>query len=146
MPSFQITVKSSKRAAGRFVYSVRRALQKAYAEEQAKSGLTQTAMAQAIGVHRSVISRELRGKKDITMGRVGELAWAMGRKPYFALPVATVFSGYGFITNYSLAQAVPFQGTSLMTAGTLLSPDPSLQFRVSNIPLAQLAHQNVKAA
>src|SRR6266545_2797197 len=35
---------------------------------------------------RSVINRELRGKKDITLGRVAELAWAMGRIPFFDLP------------------------------------------------------------
>jgi hypothetical protein len=33
-----------------------------------------------IGVNRSVIHRELMGQKDITLGRVGELASAMGRK------------------------------------------------------------------
>ena len=85
MSSFRITVSPSKRAAGRFVHGVRRSIQKALAEEQSKRGLTQTAIARAIGVHRSVINRELRGKKDMTLGRVAELAWAMGRKPFFDL-------------------------------------------------------------
>ena len=93
MQSFQITLSPSKRAAGRFVYGVRRALQKALAEEQAKRGLTQTALARAIGVHRSVINRELRGKKDITLGRVAELAWALGRKPAFSLPEVVQLAG-----------------------------------------------------
>jgi len=83
--SFQITISPSRKAAARFVTTVRRAIQKAYVEEQ-KSGLTQTAIARALGVHRSVINRELRGKKDLTLGRVAELAWAMGRSPSFALP------------------------------------------------------------
>ena len=40
-------------------------------------------------MHRSVINRELRGKKDITLGRVAELAWALGRTPELVLsPVA----------------------------------------------------------
>ena len=81
MSSFQITISPSKRAAGRFVYRVRRALQKVLAEEQEKRRLKQTAIARAIGVHRSVINRELRGKKDITLGRIAELAWALGRTP-----------------------------------------------------------------
>lgn len=84
--SFQITLTPSRRAAARFVVAVRRALQKAYVEEQNSSGLTQTDIARAIGVHRSVINRELRGMKDITLGRVAELAWAMGRKISFDLP------------------------------------------------------------
>lgn len=80
MPSFQISLTPSKRAAGRFVNSVRKSLQKALAEEQIKRGLTQADVARAIGVNRSVIHRELMGVKDITLGRIGELASAMGRK------------------------------------------------------------------
>lgn len=80
MPSFRITLTPSKRAAGRFVNSVRRGLQKALAEEQVRHGLTQADVARTIGVNRSVICRELMGQKDITLGRVGELASAMGRK------------------------------------------------------------------
>jgi plasmid maintenance system antidote protein VapI len=76
--SFQITLTPSRKAAARFVVAVRRALQRAYVEEQA-NGLTQTTIAKTIGVHRSVINRELRGAKDITLGRVAELASAMGR-------------------------------------------------------------------
>jgi transcriptional regulator with XRE-family HTH domain len=85
MTSFQITLSPSKRAAGRFVNAVRRKLQKAFAEECERSGLTQTDIARTIGVHRSVINRELRGHKDITLGRVAELASAMGRKAVIEL-------------------------------------------------------------
>jgi hypothetical protein len=86
MPSFQITLSPSKRAAGRFVHAVRRGLQKALAEESAKRDLTQSAIANAIGVHRSVINKELRGQKDMTLGRVAELAWALGRKAVLTFP------------------------------------------------------------
>jgi plasmid maintenance system antidote protein VapI len=85
MPSFQITVTPSRRAAARFITRVRRALQKALAEEAQLSGLSQSKIAGAIGVHRSVINRELRGQRDITLGRVGELAWALGRTIVFEL-------------------------------------------------------------
>jgi len=83
MPLFQISITPTKRAAGRFVNSVRRSLQKAFVEENRQRGLTQSDIARQIGVHRSVIHRELHGFKDITVGRVGELAFAMGRKPVF---------------------------------------------------------------
>lgn len=85
MTSFQITLKPSRRTAGRFVAEVRRTLQKALAEENQRTGLTQSDIARTIVVHRSVISRELRGYKDITLGRVAELAFAMGRKPSLVL-------------------------------------------------------------
>jgi transcriptional regulator with XRE-family HTH domain len=84
MTSFQISISPTERAAGRFVTRVRRELQKALAEENKKRGLTQSDVARTIGVHRSVINRELRGAKDITLGRVAQLAHAMGRKPVFS--------------------------------------------------------------
>jgi hypothetical protein len=59
---------------------------RALEEEEHKRGLKQTDIARAIGVHRSVINRELRGMKDLTLGRVAELAWALGRTPTFELP------------------------------------------------------------
>ena len=83
--SFRITISPKDQAAGRFVSRVRRALQKALAEEAQKRGLTQSGLARAIGVNRSVISRELRGHKDLSLSRVAELAWALGRRPVFDL-------------------------------------------------------------
>jgi transcriptional regulator with XRE-family HTH domain len=85
MKSFQIGLSPSRRAAGRFVSRVRRALQRAVVEEGERNGLNQSKIADAIGVHRSVISRELNGRQDITLGRIAELAWAMGREIEFDL-------------------------------------------------------------
>ena len=83
--SFRITISPKDQVAGRFVSRVRRELQKALAEEAKKRGLSQSDLARAIGVNRSVISRELRGHKDLTLSRVAELAWALGRRPIFEL-------------------------------------------------------------
>ncbi|WBL75633.1 helix-turn-helix transcriptional regulator [Bradyrhizobium xenonodulans] len=58
----------------------------ALSEESQKRGLTQTDIAREIGVHRSVINRELRGQKDITLGRVAELASSMGRIAVIEFP------------------------------------------------------------
>lgn len=85
MPSFRTTLTPPKRAAARFVVGVRRAIQKALADEGKRSGLTQSAIANSIGVHRSVINREVRGASNMTLGRVAELAWAMGLEPKFEL-------------------------------------------------------------
>ena len=84
--SFRLSVTPSRRAATRFVETVRRALQRALAEEQERIGLKQADLARSIGVNRSVISRELNGYKDLTLSRVAELAQAMGRLPTFSLP------------------------------------------------------------
>jgi transcriptional regulator with XRE-family HTH domain len=85
MTSFQIGIKPSRRAAGRFISRVRHVLQRALVEEGEISGLNQSKIADVIGVHRSVISRELNGRQDITLGRIAELAWAMGREIEFDL-------------------------------------------------------------
>jgi hypothetical protein len=108
MPSFQTSTKPSRRAAARFVTGVRRKILKALEEEQQKRGLKQTDIARAIEVHRSVINRELRGKKDLTLGRVAELAWAMKRVPTFDLPELTLNVGSNLppISSYALSSAV----------------------------------------
>ena len=64
---------------------VRRSIQKALAEEQKRRGLTQSDIAREIGVHRSVIHREIQGYADMTLGRVAEIAYALGRTPAFEL-------------------------------------------------------------
>ena len=89
--SFRLPMSPEDRAAGRFVSRVRRGLQQALAEEAKRRGLSQSDLARAIGVNRSVISRELRGHKDLSLSRVAELAWAMGRRPVFEL-VETAFA------------------------------------------------------
>jgi hypothetical protein len=93
MTSFQISLTPSRRAATRFIGGVRRALQKALVDEGKKSGLTQAEVARRIGVHRSIINRELRGVENLSLGRVAELAWAMGRKPILELVESAAPSG-----------------------------------------------------
>jgi hypothetical protein len=88
MPSFQITINPNRRVAARFVGGVRRSLLKALEEENKKRGLKQADIARAIDVHRSIINRQLRGQKDMTLSRLAELSWAMGRVPTFTLPEA----------------------------------------------------------
>lgn len=99
MTSFQISLTPSRRAATRFIGSVRRALQKALVDEGKKSGLTQAEVARRIGVHRSIINRELRGVENLSLGRVAELAWAMGRKPTLELVETAAPSGANHIAG-----------------------------------------------
>ena len=93
MMSFRITISRKDQVAARFVSWVRRAIQKAFAEEAYTRGLTQSDLARAIGVNRSVISREIRGYKDLSLSRVAELAWALGRRPVFTLEEPLVKQG-----------------------------------------------------
>ena len=107
MPSFQIAIEPNRRAAARFVGQVRRSLQKAFVEEQNKRGLSQSDIARALKIHRSVINRELKGVKDITLGRIGELAWAMGRRPSFSMEETVVQQGMNIPITGSAAAPTP---------------------------------------
>lgn len=117
--SFQITLRPNRKAAARFIGDVRRAILKAYAEEQKASGLSQTDIARALDVHRSVINRELRGTKDMTLGRVAELAWACKRKP--TLLLETIAQGHG--TNLPQQSAPTTKAKVSTTSGATEADD-----------------------
>lgn len=123
MPSYQITITPSRRAAARHVNQVRRTLQKAFTDEAAQ-GLTQSEIARALGVHRSVVNRELRGAKDITHGRVGELAWAMGYKPTFGLQKIKPVPGANVGPQTSAGTGAPPSNSAVVTYG---EPVPATQ-------------------
>jgi plasmid maintenance system antidote protein VapI len=129
MPSFQIAIEPNRRAAARFVGQVRRAIQKAFAEEQKKRGLSQADIARALGVNRSVINRELKGFKDITLGRVAELAWIMGRKPSFSLDEQIAAIGQ----NIAPVQRQPIMIKTAIstTTGTTTMPSPTQEARAA---------------
>jgi transcriptional regulator with XRE-family HTH domain len=132
MPSFQISIKPSRRAAARFVTRVRREILKALEEQNKKTGLKQTDLARAIGVHRSVINRELRGKKDITLGRVAELAWAMDRVPILEFPESTLQKG----SNLPPVHAVNPLLRNLITTST--TPAPAIPANNNSAPVAEV--------
>lgn len=117
MTSFQLQIKPSRRAAARFVGKVRRALQAAVVEDRVRTGMTQSKIAEAIGAHRSVISRELNGRQDITLGRVAELAWALGREIDFELRVPEAEVGQNVpIAGAAIIEQFPIRASSVSTA------------------------------
>lgn len=82
MASLQTLVKPNRRAAAKMVAQVRRRLQQALAD---RPEVKRTAIAQALGVHRSVITKQFNGTQDMSIGRAAELAWALGYEPEFVL-------------------------------------------------------------
>ena len=83
--SYELKIDPKKRAASRFIGKVRKALISAAIAEKELSGISQKEIAEAIGVHKSVISRMLKGESNLTLRSVGELAWALGWDPEFNL-------------------------------------------------------------
>lgn len=120
MPSFQISITPKRRAAGRFVEGVRRALNKALAEEHAANGLSQAELARRVGVNRSVVNRQLKGHENLTLSSVGELAWAMGRTICLTLEKPAPAQG-----NHAAQPPGGFKVESRGTQG--VTPAPSLR-------------------
>lgn len=77
--SYQFAIEPRRRAAGRLISRVRRALAQAVSEERAEKGTTQQSLAQKLGVHRSVINRILTGEGNLTLRSLAEIAWALDR-------------------------------------------------------------------
>lgn len=123
MTSFRLSVSPHRRAAARFVSNVHRRLQKAYA---LAPEVTQTAIANALGVHRSVINRQLRGHKDMSLSRVAELAWAMGYEADFELLKADALEGSN--TPQQIIGVNPFQKVGQASTSSISShlPKPNL--------------------
>ncbi|WP_158250699.1 helix-turn-helix domain-containing protein [Novosphingobium sp. HII-3] len=73
--SFQLAITDHRNAALRLVGDARELLLWAFAENP---HISQSEVAEKLGVHRSVISRQLRGTHDINLSRVAEIAKILG--------------------------------------------------------------------
>jgi len=142
MPSYQITITPSRRAAVRYIERVRRTFLRAFSTEAAATGLTQTEIASRLGVNRSVVHRELRGDANLTQGRVGELAWAMGYEPVFELRKIDRNQGAndqnnGGVTLNNTLVNVPATSSTLKNAPvrfstTTATSEPTLKYSVQS--------------
>ncbi|MDO8421742.1 MAG: helix-turn-helix transcriptional regulator [Parvibaculum sp.] len=84
MPSFEYEIGEKSRVGSRFVTHVRNEIQRALATERESAKITQQAIADKIGVNRSVVNRQLTGLENMTLKRVAELLWAIGWVPSFS--------------------------------------------------------------
>jgi transcriptional regulator with XRE-family HTH domain len=92
---FHFDIGGRARHAGRFIGRVRGELLRALAEKKAKAGLSQQvfpqqALAEKLGVERSLINRQLSGEANLSLRSLADLAWAMDLEISFELkePVA----------------------------------------------------------
>jgi hypothetical protein len=123
MQSYQISLTLHERAAGRFISTVRREIQKALAEEHAAHGATQASLAAALNVNRSVIHRQIMGFENLTLGTVGALASALNRDIEFHLCPVECTGGNHVISNSAISSA-PFaaaQNLDMKSTNTTIS-------------------------
>ncbi|MGN6207735.1 helix-turn-helix domain-containing protein [Asticcacaulis sp.] len=112
----------SRRAAGRFIGKVRRSLRRALAEETDQNSLTQAELARKLGIHRSVVNREFNSSRDITLGRVAELAWAMNRE-----------------IDFTLKKPSDSQGSNIAVTSTPVT-SPTAQMRIAPVTLGAVSN------
>lgn len=121
--SFQITLPGNRRAAARFVASVRRSLLKALADNP---DVKQTDIADSLGVHRAVITRQMKGTSDIGMGRAAEIAWALGLEAKFDLVRPSAPDGSNI--SAEVTGTNPFK--SVNQSSTSLTYDPTKRLKL----------------
>ena len=83
MPSYEYKIDERSRAGSRFITSVNNELRHALVTEKSERKLTQQAIADKLGVNRSVVNRRFMGLENMTARSIGELLWAIGWEPHF---------------------------------------------------------------
>ena len=83
MPSFEYKIDEREGAGSRFITRVNDELRRALATEKNERKLTQQAIADTLGVNRSVVNRKFMGLENLTARSIGELLWAIGWEPIF---------------------------------------------------------------
>lgn len=68
-----------------YIAAVENALRDAYLDHARQTGETQNDIAARLGLNKSVISRRLNGRSNLSAESICDMAWAMGHRPRFAL-------------------------------------------------------------
>jgi hypothetical protein len=118
MTSFRFDIGGRARHAGRFIGRVRGELLKALADKKSRINLPQQALAEKLGVERSLINRQLAGETDLSLRSLADLAWAMDMEISFELREPTVAAGQNQPLQSQPSQNQPVQH-QLMTTSTV---------------------------
>ena len=90
MISYVYDIGERARSVSRFISDTRSELQNILMAEKESRNLTQQAIAQKLGVNRSVINRQFMGQENLTLRTIGELAWALGWTPLLSFKKAEI--------------------------------------------------------
>lgn len=81
MKSFSLNMSAKDRATGRFKSRVNRALVTAVISAKREKGLTQSQIADRMGVDKPTLSLIVNGRGNLTLKTIGEICWALGLRP-----------------------------------------------------------------
>ena len=85
MSSYKISVDPKRKAFTRLISAIHRELAAALEREGRARNLTQSDVANTLGVNKSAISRRLSGTSNLTLKSISDLAWALGHDVNFRL-------------------------------------------------------------
>jgi hypothetical protein len=105
MSSYEFDIGEKARSGSRFLNDVRDEIRRALSVEKGKRKLTQQMIAEKLGVHRSVVNRQIMGLENLTAKSIGELLWAIGWEPHFeARELADQEHGANYSTQLPLPE------------------------------------------
>ena len=81
MKLFSLNMSPKERATGRFMGRVNRALVKAVITAKREKNLTQSQVADQMGVDKSPFSRIINGRGNLTLRTIGDVSWVLGLRP-----------------------------------------------------------------
>ncbi len=104
MTSFHFDIGGRARHAGRFIGRVRSELLRALAEKKAEAAFSQQAypqqaLAEKLGLERSLINQQFAGEANLSLRSLADLAWAMDMEISFELKTPTAKAGQNQLTH-----------------------------------------------
>lgn len=100
----KLSVDKRRRTYVRLIGEIQHALQTAFAEEAEGRNLTRTAMADALGVNKSFVTRKLNGTSNMTLETLADFAYALDR----AIKISLVSRSPGAGANYGQSETMRF--------------------------------------
>lgn len=79
--SFSLKISAKDQATGRFKSRVNRALVKAVVKAKKHRNVTQSQIADKMGVDKSTLSRIINGRGNLTLKTIGDISWVLGLRP-----------------------------------------------------------------
>lgn len=120
--SFKFKISPKDRASARFIGRVQRQLAESVLTAGKESGITRSDIAKTLGVNKSVVTRAISGKGNITLRTLAEIYWALGKEP--SIKLETVGAAQSNHSND--APAVFFQmAGSTSTSDNKLNQNPT---------------------
>jgi hypothetical protein len=140
--SFKLRTDARSRMAGRFISRITREVRKAYEHEKHRRKLTQSALAQLLGVDRATVHRQIKVGGNLQLRTLSDYAWALDHELEVRLTPRLLNVGHG--TNTAVASAPALSGSQPITRlDSASSVSATVTKSVTGTPLAAVGNTKV---